>query len=81
MNLRLISCIKFTCKSPLFYRGFFLVLKRKLSFDSDSESQLSENRQINNHSVLDHIFDDDYFEVSQQEFMNNNIDCNKKASN
>ena len=56
-------------------------VKRKLSFDSDSESQLSENRQINNHSVLDHIFDDDYFEVSQQEFMNNNIDCNKKASN
>ena len=56
-------------------------VKRKLSFDSDSESHLSENRQINNHSVLDHIFDDDYFEVSQQEFMNNNIDCNKKASN
>ena len=56
-------------------------MKRKLSFDSDSESQLSENRQVNNHSVLDHIFDDDYFEVSQQEFMNNNIDCNKKASN
>jgi hypothetical protein len=67
----------------LFERNKKLIdpVKRKLSFDSDSESQLSENRQINNHSVLDHIFDDDYFEVSQQEFMNNNIDCNKKVSN
>ena len=43
-------------------------VKRKLSFDSDSESQLSENRQINNHSVLDHIFDDDYLEVNQKGF-------------